>query len=221
MQDKMERKRQRKSKRQKRATPGIVGLSTVRTGLPDRFKVTMLYGDLGTLAPAAGGSQEKHYRGNSVYDPDFTGVGTTAEAFTQLSALYYRYRVVASRCIIEYMNTGTVPLTVCLAASISSTLPTTFKTIGARHVETKTICPGGPSNWKHTSKVSTAAIFGVPTTQVMCEDDFAGLNTGNPNNVWYWHVWSSNLTGGAAGAVTYTIRIEYDVVWSMPLDLSP
>jgi hypothetical protein len=222
MPNKMRKQKTRSKKRtNKTRTPGIVGLSTVRVGLPDRFKVTMIYGDLGTLAPGAGSSNEKHYRGNSVYDPDYTGVGTTAEAFSQLSALYYRYRVVASRCIVEFMNTGTVPVTVCLASSISNVLPTTYKVIGFRHCATKTICPGGPSNWRHSANVTTAAIFGVPKMQVLCEDDYAGLNTGNPNNVWYWHLWSNNFTGGVAGAITYTLRIEYDVVWSMPLDLSP
>jgi hypothetical protein len=206
-----------------RPKPGIGfrGLTTVREGFPDRFKTKQVFGYYQILAPAAGNRASYSFRGNSVYDPDFTGAGSTAFTYTQLSALYNRYRVISSKITIEAFNQGTVPLIIVLGASISNSLPSTDRTLGLRHMAQSTIVPGGPANWKHTAAAGTAAVFGVPLSQVMSEDDFAGLIGGNPNNVWYWHLQAQNLNGATAGSVLITVRLEYEAIWSMPLDLAP
>ncbi len=200
---------------------GVVGLSSIRIGFPDRFHVVHPHGSQYQLAPAAGNRAWQVMRGNSVYDPDFTGAGTTALAFTQAAALYYRYRVLSSRITVDFFNNGNYPLTATLLASVSNTPPSATNAIGARHMKEAVIAPGGLVAWHYTAKARTAAVFGVPEAQVMSEDDFAGLNTGNPNNVWYWHLVVANQFGVAAGSAVVTVRVEYDTMWSMPLDLAP
>lgn len=214
-------KASRRQRKQKRQGAGIVGLTKVVTGFPDRFRVTMVYGGYNIYAPAAGTFAAQSYRGNSVYDPDFTGAGSTAQTYTQCAALYNRYRVLSSKLVLDVYNQGTVPVLTVVGASISNSLPATDKTLGLRHQAQGTVCPGGPQEWKHTASVATHSIFGVPKQQVLSEDDFAGLIGANPNNVWYWHIKMLNLNGAVAGSVLATVRIEYEVVWSMPLDLAP
>jgi hypothetical protein len=59
----------------------------------------------------------------------------------------------------------------------------------------------------------------VPERQVRDEDDFAALVGGNPNNGVFAHV-GAYADGAAAGNLTIHVRIEYDVVWSLPLEMS-
>lgn len=179
----------------------------------------MSYASIVSLAPAAGTVSINSYRGNGVYDPDFTGVGTTAYTYSQLSALYNRYRVIGSRIFVNFTNTGTGVQTHLLQASIANSPPTTVQWFGGRHMARGTTSPGKPA-FTHIASARTAKIFGVPESQVMSEDDFAGLVGGNPNNVWYWHIGSYNPTA-AATTGTVDVRIEYDVIWSMPLNIAP
>lgn len=213
--------RRRQRRRDKRAQNGIVGLSTIQQGFPDRFRTMMVFGNYQLLIPAAGNKAAHTFRGNSVYDPDFTGAGLTANTYSQLSLLYNRYRVLSSRIHLEYINQGTVPLIGVVSASISNALPNTDRTIGQRHTARGTMVPGGPNKWDHTASVATHAVFGVPKMQVLSEDDFAGLVGASPNNNWWWHVQVMNLNGAVAGSCLVVIRIEYQVVWSMPLDQAP
>lgn len=209
-------------RRQKRAGrgSGTTGLTSLRVGLPDRFRVTMPYSTYQVFAPAAGAVAYYTFRGNSVFDPDFTGVGTTAFTYTQLSGLYNRYRVVSSKLFVDAVNTGTTALTVVVQATIANAPASATNIIGQRHVAEGSISPNGPVAWKHVASAKTHAIFGVPESQVMSEDDFAGLTGGNPNNVWYWHVSVFN-PGGVAGAANVRVRIDYEVFWSMPLLIAP
>jgi len=214
-------KQQRKGTRRNKGRQAISGLTNVRVGLPDRLRVTMTYGTYVVLAPGAGGTASQSFRANSLFDPDFTGVGTTAFPYSKLSLLYNRYRVVRSRIWIEGVNTGTTPITYYLTATIVNSVAATENELGGRHTARGTAAPGGPISWKHKASATTAAIFGVPPSQVMSEDDFAAIVGGNPNNVWYYHVLAFNNSAGTSGATTVNVRIEFDTFWSMPLNLAP
>jgi len=196
--------------------PSLYGLSSIPLGLGDTFLTDMPYGAALTLSPAAATYAYTSFRGNSVYDPDYTNIGYTAFHYSKLSTLYNRYRVLSSTIEVTAVNTGTVPVNVYLVATINNAPPDQLAILGARHYANGVTAPGGPVFWKHTAGASTAQIFGVPEAQVKSEDDYAGLVGGNPNNVWYWHCSAYN-SAAAAGVVTFNVRIVYKVLWSMPL----
>jgi hypothetical protein len=205
-------------KRGKRQAP-LTGLTDAPGVLPDRLYMRHTYSVYQILAPAAGGSTSYSFRGNSVFDPDFTGAGSIANLYNTFGSLYNRYRVTGSKINVEFVNTGTVPLVFYLIPSIQNAPPSVTAVRGQRHIATGTAAPGGPISWVHTASATTAKIFGVPPVQVLSEDDFAGLTGANPNNVWYWHLLIFN-PGGVAGAVNVQVRLEYDTYWSMPLFLA-
>lgn len=222
MPSKQNNKKNNAARRQRkvRASRGITGLSKGIVGLGDRFSVVMPYSTYIQLSPAAGSQTAYLFRGNSVYDPDFTGSGGVAGLYPQLSLLYNRYRVLSSKITVDFCNTGTVPARCMLSASNNNTAPSAFYSPFQRHIAMGDCAPGGPISWKHTATAETRAIFGVPKTQVLSEDDFAGIVGGVPNNVWYWQVLVYNPSS-AAGSLTVTLRIDYNVVWSMPLTIAP
>lgn len=203
-----------------RESRGIVGLSKGVVGLGDRFSVVMPYSTYITLAPAAGAQTAYLLRGNSVYDPDFSGSGGVSAMYPQLSLLYNRYRVLSSKITVDFCNTGSSPIRCMVLASNNNVASSAFYSPFQRHIAFGDCAPGGPISWKHTASAETRAIFGVPKEQVLAEDDFAGIVAGNPNNVWYWHVIAYNPSP-SSGSLTVTVRIEYNTVWSMPLAFAP
>ena len=63
---------------------------------PDVMQVQLTYSRSGAFTGAA--PRSNVFRGNSCFDPDFSGVGAQPRGFDQWKAFYRRYRVIASKC---------------------------------------------------------------------------------------------------------------------------
>lgn len=195
------------------------GLTSNPVGLSDQFTTDMPYGAAFALGVAANSATYYSWRGNSVYDPDYTGVGYTAFHYSKISLLYNRYRVISSQLDMAIMNTGAAACTAYLIATIVNGPPGVNQMLGSKHVAFAQLVPGGPATWKHRAGMPTHKVFGVPASQVLSEDDFAGLVGGNPNNVWYWHLYFVNNTATAT-TVEINLRLNFKTRWSMPLAVS-
>lgn len=220
------RQRSRRGGQGQRASSGALvsskkayGLTSNPVGLTDQFTTDMPYGAAFAINVAASSAAYYSWRGNSVYDPDYTGVGYTAFHYSKISLLYNRYRVLSSQVELAVMNTGAAGCTAYLIATIVNGPPGVNQMLGSKHVAFSQLVPGGPATWKHKAGMTTHEVFGVPASQVISEDDFAGLVGGNPNNAWYWHVYFVNNTATAT-TVEINLRINYKTRWSMPLAVS-
>jgi hypothetical protein len=160
------------------------------------------------------------FRANSVFDPDLSGVGTTVAGYKQAAAVYGRYRVVSVKATIGFVNRGVDAAHVFVVATPVNTIGTDFnKAMAQRHIWQRPLAAvSGAALTKHTLSFPIHLIYGVPRAQVMAEDDFAGLISANPNNIVYLHIGAFN-PGAAAGAVNFTVRLEYMTHWSLPLEL--
>lgn len=213
-------KKNKQNKRPKQKNGGTFGLTTTKLLFPSMFRGKMSYEFVGAIAPAAGSVAANVFRFNSVYDPDFTGVGATAAGYGQASALYGRYRVLATKITAQFVNTGSAPLTCFMVVNPVTTVGINIVSIlQQRHVWSKSIAAStGNGTISHTIGGPVARFYGVPARQVRDEDDFAAVTGANPNNGVFCHI-GAYADGAAAGAFTLHVRIEYDVVWSLPLEL--
>ncbi len=186
-----------------------------------RLSGTMTYAAAVGVSPAASAAASVAFRLNSVYDPDYSGTGTTALGYTQMAANYGRYRVTGFRAVVEYVNLAAYPVQVFAVLSPTNTVGTNFETIaGQRHVWNKYIAAStGAGVAQKTFAGSIAQVYGVPPAQVQAEDDFAGLTGGNPNNVVYLHV-GAYAPAAASGTVAITVRLTFTVHWSLPKELA-
>jgi hypothetical protein len=173
------------------------------------------------VVTVAGAASMYVFRLNSVYDPDFTGTGTTAYTYTQMAANYGRYRVLGFRAFVTFKNTTTSPQNAIIALSPATTVGTSISQImSQRHVWMKPLASkDGNGIISHAVSGTVGKVYGVPEAQVRTEDDFASVAGANPNNGIYLHV--GFFQDVAAGTASMLIRIEYDVVWSLPLETSP
>lgn len=186
------------------------------------FRGRLFYNTVIAYAPAAGTVATNVFRMNSVYDPDLTGTGASASGYGQLSALYGRYRVLSAKATIEIVNLSTAtPLTVFAVVNPVTTVGINIAQILAqRFVWTTGLATvNGTGAVKHTLSAPISKVYGVPNSQVRTEDDFAAITGTNPNNGVYLHV-GGYANGGSAGNFNAHIRIEYDVIWSLPLEMT-
>ncbi len=211
----------RRKRRNKVRASRMTGLSDRRLALPSNFSGVLAFSEVKQLAPAASTVTANVYRLNSVYDPDFTGVGTTAYGYTTFSGVYGRYRVLSAYVEVSYQNLTANPITVFLSATPVTTVGIDInKILAQRHVWFRNVSgSNGPNGVKHTMHIPIHKIYGVPSQQVRVEDDFAAVTGTSPNNGVYLHVgvWQA---GTVAGVVNYHIRIEYKTLWSLPLEIA-
>jgi hypothetical protein len=180
----------------------------------------MTFASAFTLSVLAGAVTTQVFRANSVYDPDYGGAGTTVAAYDQAAAVYGRYRVTHFQAELEYLNTSAQPVFVFAVGTPEITVGTSYSVITAqRNVWSKALASkDGEACEKHTVSFPISKIFGVPPSQVLSEDDFAGLVGANPNNQVFLHAGCYNPTGTTA-SVVLRVRFTYHTVWSLPVDL--
>jgi len=76
-------------------------------GFPSKHVARLKYVDLIQLSPTALGSAVptfKHFRANSLYDPDYSGIGHQPRGFDELSAIYDHYCVIGSKIKVFFEN---------------------------------------------------------------------------------------------------------------------
>lgn len=179
------------------------------------------------------------FRGNSMYDPDFTGTGSqprwydTFMGATGGSQPYRQCTVLGSKISIQIWqdptlggSTGSVAGVVSVVPYVgASTAPSTLKEIMERaFVKWRNVGNANSSRplvLKHFAK--TKALYqGVnPLTDI---DNFQHDYNGNPNKIWYWAVQATNVINGGAGVQLFScyvaVRIKYYVMLSSLNDVS-
>lgn len=207
----------RRSRKKKRGKPS--GFLQNPTLFPARKRGIMVFDNLANLQPAASAPAYNTYRANSLYDPDFTGVGTTASGYATMSGVYNKYRVISCQADIVWSNPNPTNAIAFVCANPLNTVGTSYATIMAqKHVWTGPLGNVNGPHLKHSCRFSIASIYGSTAAAVMTEDDFASVVGANPNNAVFLHVGVMNSTTTAfAAPVQLQVRLCFDVEWSLPL----
>lgn len=183
------------------------------SGLPDRLFVKLKYVDTLVFTSTSGANATQIYRGNSLYDPDFTSTGHQPYYFDQWSALYGAYIVHASSIRIEcqpsesaastnsYMQWCVVPTLATTgftsATDVAEEQPyAKFKTVGGSNVTFNRI--------KH--HMSTRKVWGVPKGFELGNPNYRSTVSTNPVDPWFWNVTAA--AGDLAASVTQVCQIR-------------
>lgn len=209
------RRRRRNVKRSRRYAPRK-GLRTVKRTiggvLPDMLRLRMTYTQQGTLSSALVSFVENVFRGNSIFDPDQTGIGTQPMGRDQWANFYNSYRVYASKiifsCDTEDGSDGII--FGCVPTNDPSPLGSTrnaMELIYSRHknlgisagVNAKTV-----QNYMETSKMKGVKAINYTTV-------YTANMSANPVAEWFWHVYVGSSDGVSFPNVNYTVKIIYYV----------
>jgi hypothetical protein len=199
----------------------VTGFVVQPTIFPSEKRGVLTYATVVAVGPPAGGISDQVFRLNSIYDPDYTGGGSTVLGYSQAAALYQRYRVLSARATVTWDNMATNPITAFICATPNTVISTGINYImGQRFAWSRGIGGvGGNSTLTHAIDIPIYKVFGCPKKQVEVEHDFAATLTGSPQNTVYLHV-GAYQNGASSGNYNLQVRIDYTVVLSNPYDLT-
>lgn len=194
-------------------------------GQADRAFAKLVYSDAFAYTIALGSPALQVFRGNSLNDPDYTGVGHQPRAYDQFTALYDKYRVLGSSITarIAYGSSASAGAINLIACVIPSSSPTSLAAENAlitenRYAKTRYLnaYQGMDKPLKHY--MTTAKMFGTPSVAVRAEDNYAAVVGNNPSTVWYWHVYVSTLDFATNSSATVYLTLNYYVEFFKPLN---
>ncbi len=197
------------------------------TTTPNSQRILMTFpGSLAIAESAAGAGVTYFYRLNSPYDPDSSGVGTTAGGYSTWAALYLNYKV--HRVTVRIQGTGTsasgsfmqfVTAPVPSQAVVPSN-PQLWKTIPYSSI--KTFTPqvnGGKNTFEVVRHYDLAQVARVTPAQYANDMDFSGAIGSNPARQIYLMTSVASYGSGTVATVYFTIQITYEVEWFNPVPM--
>lgn len=155
------------------------------------------------------------YRGNSLFDPNFSGVGMQPKWFDEIKAVYGQYEVlntVAEANIIK-QSSGAEVLEVAMAPFSPLSPPANFDEIeNAENGSTAIITQASPN-----ARLVTYGDSAKMTGRARGDDTISAVVTTNPGLVWYIYV-SAIAPQGGTSELHGLIRIKYHAKFSMMTD---
>lgn len=186
-------------------------------GFPDSMRMRIAYGDKQTLTSSTINLTPTYaYRLNSIYDPDYTGLGAQPYWRDQLAAIYNRYRVLGAKITVTFANSPVTdttttqgPFLVGIQNSNTNTLnnSTSAGLLCSPNTVCKTLSKEtGPVSVSMT--YSPAQVFGKAG---QWSDDLAAGIGNNPARGYLATLFASNDGANTALSVCAHVVIEYYV----------
>ncbi len=179
------------------------------------------YGYYSTITePSASTGAIYQFRLNSIYDPDFSSTGSTAQGYSAYTGLYALFRVLRTRVCVTFYSGTTGNMTVGFVPGLNSTVTSNFAYLHAQPFAKSCVLQGNTGGAHSVKKwdvtFDLAKIAGVTKQQYMNENEYAHNAGSNPARGLYLTLF---LNGHAATvqSVGFEIRIVYDTEMSQPL----
>jgi hypothetical protein len=186
---------------------------------PDAVRVQLVWSVILRPGTTSGSLYYYQFRGNSVYDPDYTGTGTQPNGFDQWASFYNTYVVLGSSIKAEVMGATQSCLSV-LVPNFNATLATSASdAVGYRYSKSRlTGYSGNAALVTLNNKISTAQICGVDDRAVAFDSDYSATVSTNPGNneSWFWDFYHQNTYDTSTLNTVVKITIHYDVKFFDP-----
>lgn len=189
--------------------------------LPDSIRSELVYTDYISIAPGAQVGQYV-YRGNSLFDPDYTSTGHQPYYFDQIANIYSRYRVYASSIHVELMNnvgTSPVTLTVIPSTNIVTVTAGTYFEEYPRAKSAKLLGVSGYQTSQVRHRVTTTEILGLRGSQIN-DEDYSALTGSNPLQLWYWTIAARDLNPTNV-SITLKVTLRFDCEFFDRIEVTP
>lgn len=195
-------------------------------GVSDRQRVRLRYNMQSAVTSiVTTGAFSYVFRGNSVFDPDFTSTGGQPTNFDDWSALFGNYRVWGSTIEVRLIPTlsGSEPVQWVLgprhtSTSISSATQPDFATQPyVRRYQSNIYRAGAPDS-TIVMNMSTRKFLGYTRSEFEGADDLTAAVGANPVRQWYWHISATNFDVSVTSEVAIDVTVTYDVEFFFRVD---
>jgi hypothetical protein len=188
---------------------------------PDSVRVKLPFTQTLTPGTTSGGLYTYQYRGNSGFDPDYTGVGLQPNGFDQWSQFYNTYVVLGSELVVEFVASGAYASELVVVPAFNTAAPANTKeAAGWRYAKTYLNVPNGNATYKKVvSQMATAEICGVPQEEVVYDTDFSATVNSSPGsaNTWYWDIFLQNVSNSTTLADVLRVTLYLDIKFMAPV----
>lgn len=199
------------------ATPriGVAGPAP----FPNKCTGKLVYRDSGfDLSTAVGGGYiARHvFRANSIFDPDYTGVGVQPYWHDTLQTIYTRYRVNACKITLWFSTTTAIgtaeEIKVCLFPHKSASDPSNqeFVDLAAlpycKQVSWNQQSLGNRGKTKLQMYRSTRSAIGLVNSR---DYDLTAAFGANPSVGWYYHVYANTADVEADTSILMDVKMTY------------
>jgi len=193
------------------------------TLLSDRTKIKFRFTQSLSIESTTGVLGYYQYRGNSLFDPDQTGVGTQPYGYDQWSNLYDCYRVYGSSIAITFTtapvdsgsNAGVLVCGVYPQSNASDVPSTLTETLERPYRKFKTMTSYTPKTVK--AYISTNKIQGQSKSIVSYDPSYIatlGNSGSNPAVQWNWTVFACTADEVTTSACIAHVTVTYYAVLS-------
>ncbi len=195
------------------------------TTMPVSKRVLMTYASSNSWSEAAAGAgYVNFFRLNSVYDPDYTGAGTTAGGFSIWSGTFSNYRV--NRVTVRFSGTATTTSgafvrAVAIPLPQLSSLPSNplyWQAIPG--VDVADVAPnanGGNTLFHLQRTYDLPKVLRITRSQYLDEADYTGTTSGNPTRQVFIALGFFGAGSASAASAAVLVQITYEVEWFNPL----
>lgn len=183
-------------------------------GFPDKLVTKMRYHEVGTLTSTVGAISRYLFRWNSVFDPDFTGVGHQPLYRDTFATVYDHYAVVSCSAKITVVNTSANPHIIGAVTDDDSSAATNRDTLceqsHGRHFFVPALT-GSLSMKTWDMKWDCKTILNIdPFTS----ESYKTPNDSNPSEESYLVIWSVPADGSSTSSVLFDVELVYTVLFT-------
>lgn len=190
--------------------PGVDGKLTY--GFPNSIITKLRYCDSHTLTASSGALTSQIYRANSIFDPDFSGVGHQPLYHDQWTTIYDQYVVLGAKIHVTFSSSSsTLSQIVGIIGDDDSTMSGTLSTLMEQNNGYSTVQVPGGGAVTLTATFSPYEMFGV---DAKADGASQTTNGSNPTEEWYWKIYSVFSDGLSATTTYVRVEIEYTVKFS-------
>ncbi len=163
-----------------------------------------------TYVTGAGTASNNVWRGNSIFDPDLTGVGHQPRGRDQWVLLYDRYAVYGSSITALFSTDSLRPISVNVLsrAGVFVTPNTVISRDETKYNTTRILQSQGNGRVRISRYMSTAKIFGVPPAMIMTSQFATGMLSDTVRQ-WFWNVSVQDMDEVTVNTVNVFVTITY------------
>lgn len=172
---------------------GAVSTIVRQPGFTDTCFVKLKYAEEIRMHNGASSNMIQVFRGNSIYDPNATGVGHQPMYFDQYSVVYEHYRVYAAKIKVQAMNYSIVTTSLILQTGTDQTILSDISALleQSKAHQSRILPVSGRFPSTISQYCTTRKACGLSKAQA-ADRDYAALTTANPAQLWYFNLLASN-----------------------------
>lgn len=188
-------------------------LSRTMNPFPTNYVCQLRYSQVFPIAYSTGAWGHQSFRLNSLFDPDYSGVGHQPRGFDELTYIYQQYMVTGCKVKLKFWQTSSNDTYVGFTTRKDNTVPTIFEDwTEGRYGSSKVIKADDNRVHFKTFYLSMRNFFGKRPQLI--DEEARAEYTSNPTEMCNFVIGVNDIGLIASGSIRCEIELVYDAVFT-------